>query len=241
MSDEDASDAAPGAAAPEPHPRIAALEAEKAELQRRHDLIVAEREELRQKLDAARAEHDSHRTQAGAEKAGLEQQLRAANAERDAHRATLDAVTAERDRLSAEAAAAASWLAEAKKRVEEAAVESKNAIEAAAAEAKKKVAEAMAETERVRAEFESRPAPDALALLADQAGAKLKAGIAWVRTKIPESHPALPWFDSAVDNGTKLGCFAVRSGCAFVTWATPHAKELAARAQSEIAARIAKK
>ncbi|MFY9655222.1 MAG: hypothetical protein WAK01_01345, partial [Methylocystis sp.] len=67
------------------------------------------------------------------------------------------------------------------------------------------------------------------------------AGVAFLRSKIPEGHPTLKWYDLAVEWTYALGSFAVESSVAFVKWATPVAKELSAKGLAEAERLLAKK
>ena len=74
---------------------------------------------------------------------------------------------------------------------------------------------------------------------------RTKTGLAFLRGKIPENHPALAWFDKTVEIATQLGCLAVKGCVALARWIRdtgwPLAKELAAKLMSEVEARLAKK
>jgi chromosome segregation ATPase len=160
------------------------------------------------------------------EKSEIIERANSISRERDDFRQRLEAATAERaslaserDRLVNEAAAASRALADATKRAEEAG----------------------AEVARLRGALEAGPNADPLLLLWEVVSQKTKAGVAFLRSKIPENHPALPWFDTIVETATRLGCLAVNASVAFAKWAVPQVKVLSAKLLSEVEARLAKK
>lgn len=157
------------------------------------------------------------------ERDDLRQRLAAATAEHGELRQRLDAVAAESDRLAAEAAGATRALAEAAHRAEESAKEILG----------------------LRHAIETAPSAEPLEVLWALARQKTTAGVAFLRSKIPENHPALGWFDNTIEIATQLGCLAVRAGVALAQWTRdwvwPRAKQLAVRLSSEVEARLAKK
>jgi hypothetical protein len=100
---------------------------------------------------------------------------------------------------------------------------------------------AEAEIVKLRGAAAAASAADLLALLWALISQQTKAGIAWLRAKIPANHPALPWFDWTVETATKLGCEALRLATAFVKWATPHVKALTEKLIAETKAQLSKK
>lgn len=171
--------------------------------------------DLQEKLKRAMADADRH----AADKAEVLRMADAASRERDelAHRVGL--LGQERDRLSADAEAL------------------KNALSDAAGRAEK----ALAEAGRLAEELARQNPTDSLEVLWGVVCKETKAGVAFARSKIPEGHPGLKWFDLGVEWSYALGSFAVESSVAFVKWATPVAKDLSAKALAELERRLAKK
>jgi len=66
-------------------------------------------------------------------------------------------------------------------------------------------------------------------------------GVAWVRGKIPEGHPALPWYDWTVSTVQEIGCFAVRGLRDLAVWAAPQVTALGKKLMTEVETRLAKK
>jgi hypothetical protein len=157
------------------------------------------------------------------ERDDFRQRLAAATAEHGELRQRLAAVAAESDRLAAEAAGAKRALAEAARRAEESAKEILG----------------------LRHAVETAPSADPADVLWALVRQKTTAGVAFLRSKIPENHPALGWFDKTLDIATQLGCLAVRVSIAIAQWARdwvwPRVKQLALRLTSEVEARLAKK
>jgi hypothetical protein len=181
---------------------------------------------LQEQLKSLSAERDRQ----AFEKAEIIQKANVIARERDDFHARLKSETAERERLAAEnsrlaseASATARSLAEATRRVDEAAVE-------------------LADLRKL---LEAAPGADPLILIWKVIQEKTRLGVAFVRSKIPENHPALPWFDKTVEVLTKLGCLTVQLTIALAKWlqaeGLPRAKALAQKAMAEFEARLAKK
>jgi hypothetical protein len=174
---------------------------------------------LQEQLKSVVAERDRH----AFEKSEIVQKANAISRERDDLRRLLAAATTERDRLASEAASAARSLKEAVSRAEESAKEILG----------------------LRRAVETAPSTEPVEVLWALVTKQTKAGVAFLRSKIPENHPALGWFDKTVEIATKLGCLAVKGSVALAQWVCatgwPRAKELAAKLISEVEARLAKK
>ncbi len=164
------------------------------------------------------------------EKSEIVEKANTISRERDDLRAKLNSETAQRERLAsensrltAEVSAATRSLAETTRRADAAA----------------------AEVASLRKAIEAGLGNDPLALLWEAAKQKTGAGLAFLRSKIPANHPALPWFDKTVEVSTKLGCLAVRFVVAFAKWlkaeGLPRAKVLADKLLAEVETRLAKK
>ena len=198
----------------------------------------------------------------GVEAVSLDAQLEAVTAERDRHAKDKIELITKASALSRELDAARAQLASA-------AEEKDTAISAVAAErdgaaadrdrlraelasvhdAREKAAalatQATAEVAYLKDRLAAAGSPDPLVVLADFLREKTKAGVAWTRTKIPEGHPALPWFDRTVEGVATAGrlsadflrWLAPRLVEAY-QWAKPRALQLYAKAKSEIEARI---
>lgn len=100
---------------------------------------------------------------------------------------------------------------------------------------------AEAEIVKLRTTAAAASAADLLAILWALISQQTKAGVAWLRSKIPANHPALPWFDWTVETATKLGCEAVRLTTAFVKWATPRVIALAEKLIAQAKEQLSKK
>lgn len=164
------------------------------------------------------------------EKAEIVEKANAISRERDDFRSRLATETAARERLAADNYKLTAELDSALR---------------SAAEAQRRADESGAEAANLRKRLEAGPANDPLLLLWEVIQQKTKAGVAFLRSKIPPNHPALPWFDQTVEVLTKLGCLAVRLTVAFVKWlqaeGLPRAKELSQKLLAEIETRLAKK
>ncbi|WP_159728672.1 hypothetical protein [Methylosinus sp. Ce-a6] len=178
--------------------------------------LITKASALSRELDAARAQLAS----AAEEK---DRAVSAVSVERDGAAADRDRLRAELDALRAELASA------------------NGAREKAAALATQVTAEIAYLKDRLAAAG----SPDPLVVLTDYAREKTKLAIAWTRAKIPEGHPALPWFDRTVEGVATAGrlsadflrWLAPRLVEAY-QWAKPRALQLYAKAKSEIEARI---
>ncbi len=150
------------------------------------------------------------------EKSEIVEKANVISRERDELRQRLATATTERDRLASEASSAA-----------------------------RAAKEAADEIARLRRAVESAPSADPAEALWSLITQKTKQGVAFLRGKIPENSPALPWFDKTIEIVTRVGCLAVKAGVAFGQWARaeglPRAKELAAKLATEVEARLAKK
>lgn len=113
------------------------------------------------------------------------------------------------------------------------------------AEASRRADDASAELDKLRRTLDGAPNSDPCLQLRDLlcqiSTQKTKELIAFIRSKIPADHPALPWFDRTIDTATKLGCVALKASCAFVVWAKPRVIEAYNFARSEIEKRLDKK
>jgi len=174
---------------------------------------------LQEQLKSVAAERDRH----AFEKSEIVAKANAISRERDELRQRLAAAATERDRLASEAADAARALAEAGRRAEESAKEILG----------------------LRHIIETSPSAEPAEILWALVTERTKAGLAFLRGKIPENHPALAWFDKTVEIATQLGCLAVKASVALAQWIRdtgwPLAKQLAAKLMSEVEARLAKK
>lgn len=171
--------------------------------------------DLQEKLKRATADADRH----AADKAEVLRMADAASRERDELSARLGILGQERDSLSAEAEALKNALSQATGRAEE----------------------ALREAGRLAQELARQNPTDSLEVIWGVVCKETKAGVAFLRSKIPEGHPGLKWFDLAVEWSYVIGCFTVESTVAFVKWATPVAKELWAKAMVELERALAKK
>ena len=171
--------------------------------------------DLQEKLKRATADADRH----AAEKAEVLRMADGASRERDELSVRVDALGKERDRMAAEV----------------------EALKAALNQATARVEEALAEAGRLAKELASQNPTDSLEVIWGVVRKETKAGVAFLRSKIPEGHPGQKWFDIAVDWSLTLGCFAVESSVAFVKWAIPVAKELSTKALAELERLLAKK
>ncbi len=171
--------------------------------------------DLQEKLKRAMADADRH----AADKAEVLRMADAASRERDELAHSVGLLGQERDRLSAEAEALKKALGEAAGRAEA----------------------ALAEAGRLAQELARQNPTDSLEVLWGVACKETKAGVAFLRSKIPEGHPGLKWFDLSVEWLHAIGSFTVESSVAFVKWATPVAKELWAKALVELEKLLAKK
>lgn len=153
------------------------------------------------------------------EKSEIIAKANAFSKERDDLRERLAVVVAERESLATEKAAALRRGEEAGRQADAAAVE----------------------IARLGRMIEAAPSMDPAVLLWELASRKTRAAIAWVRAKIPEGHPALPWFDRTVETVTKVGCIAIKTADSFVRWAIPKVVELSKRLMSEVETRLSKK
>ncbi len=215
-------------------PRLSWLQHQEAALSDEHENAAGENAAattvdvgaLQAQLKSVTADRDRQ----AFEKSEIVTKANAISRERDGFRERLDAAVAERDRLAAER--------------DKLAAEASGATRSLA-EATRRADEATAEVARLRKAIEAGPSNDPLILLWAVITQKTKTGVAFLRSKIPENHPALPWFDKTVETATKTGCLAVQFGVAFAKWAKdwalPRAKELLAKLMSEIEARLEKK
>lgn len=174
---------------------------------------------MQEQLKSVAAERDRH----AFEKSEIVEKANAIARERDELRQRLAAVTTERDRLASEASDVARSLAEAVRRAEESAKEILG----------------------LRHKIETAPSAEPAEVLWALVTERTKAGLAFLRGKIPENHPARDWFDKTVEIATQLGCLAVKASVALAQWICetgwPRAKELTAKLLSEVEARLAKK
>jgi len=177
---------------------------------------------LQEQLKATRMERDRQIF----EKSEIVAKANAYAKERDDLRDSLAAMTAERDRLAAETTEASTK-----------ALETSRQLEAA----KHRADEAAAEVARLRHAIDTAPSSDPAEVLWSLVSERTKAGVAWVRGKIPAESPALPWFDKTIEVVTQIGCITVKAADAFVRWAAPKAIELFNRGKAELEARMEKK
>lgn len=203
--------------------------AEAASLDAQLEAVTAERDrhakdkfELIAKASALSKDLDAARAELAAATQEKENAVAAVAVERDGAAAHRDRLSAELDALRAELAAA------------------HGAREKAAALA----AQASSEIAYLKDRLAAAGSPDPLVVLADYAREKTKLAVAWTRAKIPEGHPALPWFDRTVEGvatagrltGDFLRWLAPRLVEAY-QWAKPRILELYAKAKDEIKAR----
>ena len=174
---------------------------------------------MQEQLRSVAAERDRH----AFEKSEIVAKANAIARERDELRQRLAAATTEQDRLVSEAADAARALAEAGRRADESAKE----------------------ILALRRAIDSAPSAEPAEVLWALITERTKTGLAFLRGKIPENHPALAWFDKTVEFATQLGCLAVKGCVALARWTRdtgwPLAKQLTAKLMSEVEARLAKK
>ncbi|HTO79674.1 MAG TPA: hypothetical protein VMJ31_07855 [Methylocystis sp.] len=209
---EDPSQSSAAAAAAAANALVADLQEKLKRATADANAVVAD---LQEKLKRATADADRH----AAEKAEVLRMADSTSRERDELSVRADALGAERDRLLAEAETLKSALSQATAHVEE----------------------ALAEAGRLAKELASQNPTDSLEVIWGVVRKETKAGVAFLRSKIPEGHPAQKWFDLAVEWSLAFGCFAFESTVAFVKWATPVAKELSTKGLAEIERRLAKK
>ena len=190
-----------------------------ADLQEKLKRAVADADrhavDLQEKLKRAAADADRH----AKEKAEVLRMADAASRERDELAQRVGLLGQERDRLSAEAETLRSALNRATGRIEE----------------------ALREAGRLGQELASHRSANSLEVIWGVVCKETQAGVAFLRSKIPEGHPARKWFDLAVAWSYALGCFAVESSVALVKWATPVVKELSAKGLAEVERLLAKK
>jgi len=188
-------------------------------------------------LEAVTAERDRH----AKDKIELITKASALSRELDAARAQLASAAEEKDRAISAVAAERDGAAADRDRLRAELASVHDAREKAAALA----TQATAEVAYLKDRLAAAGSPDPLVVLADFLREKTKAGVAWTRTKIPEGHPALPWFDRTVEGVATAGrlsadflrWLAPRLVEAY-QWAKPRALQLYAKAKSEIEARI---
>jgi hypothetical protein len=181
---------------------------------------------LQEQLKSVSADRDRQ----AHEKAEIVEKANAISRERDDFRSRLSAETAARERLASDFSRLTQEL---------------DTTHRSLSEAQRRADEAGAEAAALRKRLEAGPGNDPLLLLWEVIQQKTKAGVAFLRSKIPPNHPALPWFDQTVEVLTKLGCLTVRLTVAFVKWlqaeGLPRAKELCQKLLAEIETRLAKK
>jgi hypothetical protein len=177
--------------------------------------LHAEIAALQDKMQRALADLDRH----VAEKAEILGIADAVSRERDQLRVQLAGLARERDHLLAEASKIKDHLGEAASRAEAA------ALEAA----------------RYAKDLADERSADSLQVIWGVVQKETKAGLAFLRSKIPEGHPAQKWLDVTVDLATEVGCIAAQSLSALLKWAIPQAKALFAKLMSEAEQRLAKK
>jgi hypothetical protein len=182
----------------------------------------AELETLREQLKSIRADRDRQNF----ERAEIVAKANVFAKERDELKERLAAAVGERDRLAQEKASASALLQNLTRRADE---------------ADRRAGEAEAEVARLRAAIDNAPAADPLALLGAVATEKSKAGVAWLRSKIPADSPALPYFDKTVETVTRAGCMAVKLTREFIAWATPRVIALSKQGAAKVEELLAKK
>lgn len=204
----------------------------------------AELESIQEQLRAIRAERDRQNfekaeivSKANAyakERDDLKAELASVLSERDQmigdivaeHEKKIADLTSERDRLAQEKASATSLVQN---------------MTRLADDATRRADEAGEEIARLRAVIANTPKDDPFAMLWVLAEEKTKAGVAWVRSKIPADSPILPWFDKTVETVTVLGCAAVKLTREFIAWATPRVIELSRQGAAKLEELLAKK
>jgi hypothetical protein len=203
---------APGAAAAAANALVADLQEKLKRAAADADRHAAEKAEV---LRRAAADADRH----AAEKAEVLRLADAASRERDELAQRVGLLGQERDRLAGEAETLRNALNRATGRIEE----------------------ALREAGRLGQELASHRSANSLEVIWGVVRKETKAGVAFLRSKIPAGHPAQKWFDLVVEWSYALGCFAVESSVAFVKWATPVVKELSAKGLAEVERLLAKK
>src|ERR1019366_176545 len=81
----------------------------------------------------------------------------------------------------------------------------------ALSEAGRRAEESAKEILGLRHIIEASPSAEPAEVLWALVTERTKAGLAFLRDKIPENHPALAWFDKTVEIATQLGCLAVKA------------------------------
>jgi hypothetical protein len=99
---------------------------------------------------------------------------------------------------------------------------------------RKKTAEVVAEFARFRREAEQPRMEDPWWTLWLAISQIVGGWVAWVRSKIPQDSPLLPWFDKLIAASITIGRLAVQAADAFYRWAKPRVIDLWNRLKSEI-------
>jgi hypothetical protein len=204
----------------------------------------AEFENLQEQLRAAKAERDRQTF----EKAEIVAKANAFAKERDDAKAELASVLSERDKVIGDIVSdhekiIADLTSERDRLLQErnAATALAQALTRRADEASQRADAAAEEIARLRREIASAPSVEPLAVLATYASEKTKAGVAWVRAKIPADSPALPYFDKTVETVTRVGCVTLKLTQDFIAWATPKVIELTKQGVAKVEELLAKK
>lgn len=182
----------------------------------------AELEKLQEQMKAIRADRDRQNF----ERAEIVAKANAYAKERDELKEQLASALGERDRLAQEKASATALVQNLTRRADD---------------ASRRADEAAEEVARLRAAIDATPSADPVALLLALAEEKTKAGVAWLRAKIPADSPMLPWFDKTVETLTMAGCMAVKLTKEFIAWATPRVIALSKQGAAKVEELLAKK
>ncbi len=185
-------------------------------IQEDHPAVVTA--DLSGQLAAVTRERDELRSAAN-EKAELLKRIESLSRERDDFMGRVGALSAERDSLAAEL------------------TKSKRAVE----DATRRAENASAEHDKLLAALNSKAEYDPLFLLGQVLEQKSKQAVAFVRSKIPAEHPALPYFDKTVETIGVVSTFVARNAVAFVKWAIPHVVAATQWSIAEVQKLLAKK
>jgi hypothetical protein len=204
----------------------------------------AEFENLQEQLRAAKAERDRQ----AFEKAEIVAKANAFAKERDDVKTELASVLSDRERVIGDVVAdhdkkIADLTSDRDRLLQErnAATSLVQALTRRADEANQRADSAAEEIARLRQQIADTPSADPLEVLVAFVSEKTKAGVAWVRGKIPADSPALPYFDKTVETVTRVGCVTLKLTRDFVAWATPKAIELTKQGVAKVEELLAKK
>jgi hypothetical protein len=204
----------------------------------------AEFEHLQEQLRTVKAERDRQ----AFEKAEIVAKANAYAKERDDAKAELASVLSERDRVIGDVVAdhekvIADLTSDRDRLLQErnAATSLVQGLTRRADDANQRADAAAEEVARLRQQIADTPTADPLDVLVTLVSEKTKAGVAWVRGKIPADSPALPYFDKTIETVTRVGCVTLNLSRDFIAWATPKAIELAKQGVAKVEEMLAKK